>query len=71
VPALFWDVEHLEMMPHRGGSTVASVLIGCRVSRDDAASGGSLGRGDMYGISVLVGCRVSRDDAVSGWQYGC
>jgi hypothetical protein len=25
-------------MPYRGGSTVASVLVGCRVSRDDAAS---------------------------------
>jgi hypothetical protein len=71
VPALFWDIEHLEIMPHRGSSTVTSVLIEYRVSRDNAASGGSLGRGDMYGVSVLVGCRASRDDAASGWQYGC
>jgi hypothetical protein len=55
VPALFWDIEHLEMMPYRGSSTVASVLMGCRASRDDAASGGSLGRGDMYGVSVFFG----------------
>jgi hypothetical protein len=53
------------MMPHRGGSTVASVLMGCRVSRDDAVLGGSLGRGNMYGVIVLVRCRASRDDAVS------
>jgi hypothetical protein len=31
------------MMPHRGGSTVASVLVGCRASRDDAASGWQYG----------------------------
>jgi hypothetical protein len=70
VPALFWDIKHLEIIPHRGGSTVASVLMGCRASRNNAASDGSLGRGNIYGVSVLVGCRASRDDAASGWQYG-
>jgi hypothetical protein len=66
VPALFWDVKHLEIIPYRGGSTITSVLIEYRASRNNTASGGSLSRGDMYGVSVLVGYRASRDNTASG-----
>jgi hypothetical protein len=55
------------MMPHRGGSTVASVLVGCRASRDDAASEW------LYCARMLSSERFDRicrsGDVVISWWY--